>query len=227
MAHISRTIRKKKKPWRGAGNSEALLLMSDEDLIGQFQAGTVEAFNILVDRYSERLMHYLYGFLGDTGRSQDLLQETFLLVYRNRHSYQPIAKFSTWLYTIAGNLARSEYRKRQSRRRRMYSIQLVNRDNEEYELAIPDESFSPDRHTESTLQDKYIQEALDQIPPYFREVVVLRDIQQLAYDEIAEITGLPLGTVKSRINRGRTKLQVLLKDIYPFLTQPAPAQGVH
>ena len=96
----------------------------------------------------------------------------------------------------------------------MYSIQSVNRDNEEYELAIPDESFSPDRHTESTLQDKYIQEALDQIPSDFREVVVLRDIQQLAYDEIAEITGLPMGTVKSRINRGRTKLQGLLKDVY-------------
>ncbi len=227
MAPISRTIRKKKKPWQGAGNSKALLLMSDEDLMEQFQAGTVEAFNLLVDRYSERLMHYLYGFLGDTGRSQDLLQETFLLVYRNRHSYRRIAKFSTWLYTIAGNLARSEYRKRQSRRRRMYSIQLVNRDNEEYQLPIPDESFSPDRRTESTLQDKYIQKALDQIPPDFREVVVLRDIQQLSYDEIAEITGLPMGTVKSRIHRGRTKLQVLLKDIYPFLRQPAPAQGVH
>ena len=93
MAPISRTIRKKKKPWRGAGNSEALLLMSDEDLIEQFQAGTVEAFNILVDRYSERLMHYLYGFLGDTGRSQDLLQETFLRVYRNRHSYHSMIKF--------------------------------------------------------------------------------------------------------------------------------------
>jgi len=225
MAHISRTIRKKKKPWRGAGNSEALLLMSDEDLIGQFQAGTAKAFNILVDRYSERLMHYLYGFLSDRELCEDLLQETFLRVYRNRHSYRPIAKFSTWLYTIAGNLARSEYRKRKCRR--MYSIQLVNRDNEEYELAIPDESFSPDRHTESTLQDKYIQKALDQVPPAFREVVVLRDIQQLSYDEIAEITGLPMGTVKSRINRGRTKLQVLLKDIYPFSSQPAPAQGVH
>ncbi len=227
MAHISRTIRKKKKPWRGAGNSDALLLMSDEDLIGQFQAGTVEAFNILVDRYSERLMHYLYGFLSDRKLCEDLLQETFLRLYRNRHSYRRIATFSTWLYTIAGNLARSEYRKRQSKRRRMYSIQSVNLDNEEYELAIPNESLSPDRHTESTLQDKYIQKALDAIPSYFREVVVLRNIQQLSYDEIAKITGLPMGTVKSRINRGRTKLQVLLKDIYPFLTQPAPAQGVH
>ena len=223
MAHIARIIRKTEKQQRTATSRyDALQQMSDEDLMEQFQAGTVEAFNILVDRYSERLMHYLFGFLGDTKRCEDLLQETFLRVYRNRHSYQRIAKFSTWLYTIAGNLARSEYRKR--KRRRMYSIQSVNRDNEEYELAIPDESFSPDRHTESTLQDKYIQEALDQIPPDFREVVVLRDIQQLAYDEIAEITGLPMGTVKSRINRGRTKLQMLLKDIYPFLIQPTEAE---
>ena len=193
---------------------EALQEMSDEDLMSQFQAGTVEAFNILVDRYSDRLMQYLYRFLGDKKRCEDLLQETFLRVHRNRHSYRRIAKFSTWLYTIAGNLARSEYRKR--KRRRMQSIQSVNRDNEEYEMEIPDESFSPDKHAESTIQDQYIQEAMNEIPPAFREVVVLRDIQQLAYDEIAEITGLPMGTVKSRINRGRTKLQALLQDVYPF-----------
>ncbi|MEM8486244.1 MAG: sigma-70 family RNA polymerase sigma factor [Bacteroidota bacterium] len=191
---------------------ETLVQMSDEDLMEQFQQGTVEAFNILVDKYSERLTHYLYGFLGDAKRCEDLLQETFLRVYRNRHSYQRIAKFSTWLYTIAGNLARSEYRKR--KRRRMYSLQSVNRDNEEYELQLPDETFRPDNHAESTIQDKYIQDALDEIPESFREVVVLRDVQQLAYEEIAEITGLPMGTVKSRINRGRSKLQILLKDVY-------------
>ena len=195
-------------------NMAQLQEMSDEDLMELFQAGTVEAFNILVNRYSERLTHYLYGFLGDVKRCEDLLQDTFLRVYRNRHSYQRIAKFSTWLYTIAGNLARSEYRKR--KRRRMYSIQSVNRDNEEYELAVPDESFSPDRYAESQLQDGYVQKALARIPTAFREVVVLRDVQQLAYEEIAEITGLPMGTVKSRINRGRTKLQSLLKDVYPF-----------
>ncbi len=200
--------------------------MSDEDLIEQFQAGTVEAFTILVDRYSGRLMHYLYGFLSDRKLCEDLLQETFLRVYRNRHSYQRIAKFSTWLYTIAGNLARSEYRKR--KRRRTYALQRVNRDGEEYDRPLPDETFfTPDRQAERALHRRYIQEALTQIPDVFREVVVLRDIQQLAYDEIAEITGLPMGTVKSRINRGRTKLQVLLKDIYPFLSQPPPAQGVH
>lgn len=203
----------------GAARQDALHAMTDEDLMSNFQAGSIEAFNILVDRYSERLTHYLYGFLGDMKRCEDLLQETFLRVYRNRHSYRRIAKFSTWLYTIAGNLARSEYRKR--KRRRLYSIQSVNRENEEYEMQIPDESFSPDRHAESMIQDEYIQQALKEIPQSFREVVVLRDIQQLAYEEIADITGLPMGTVKSRINRGRSKLQTLLKDIYPFENQTA------
>ncbi len=191
---------------------DTLLQMSDEDLMAQFQAGTVEAFDILVSRYKDPLTNYIYRFLGDMKECEDLLQETFLRVYRNRHSYRRIAKYSTWLYTIAGNLARSEYRKR--KRRRLYSLQSVNRDDEEYEVEIPDEQFSPDKHTESTIQDHHIQEALKQIPEEFREVVVLRDVQNLAYEEIAEITGLPMGTVKSRINRGRTKLQSLLKDVY-------------
>jgi RNA polymerase sigma-70 factor (ECF subfamily) len=193
-------------------NHGVLVLMNDEDLMSQFQMGTVEAFDILVGRYHDPLTNYIYRFLGDMKECEDLLQETFLRVYRNRHSYRRIAKFSTWLYTIAGNLARSEYRKR--KRRRLYSLQSVNRDDEEYEVEIPDETFSPDKHAESTIQDRHIQEALGQIPEEFREVVVLRDVQQLAYEEIADITGLPMGTVKSRINRGRTKLQGLLRDVY-------------
>lgn len=191
---------------------DALSPMSDEDLMSQFQAGTVEAFDILVGRYKDPLTNYIYRFLGDMKECEDLLQETFLRVYRNRHSYRRIARFSTWLYTIAGNLARSEYRKR--KRRRISSLQSVNKNDEEYEMEVPDETFSPDKHTESSIQDFYIQDALTKIPEEFREVVVLRDVQQLSYEEIAEITGLPMGTVKSRINRGRTKLQILLKDIY-------------
>ncbi len=189
-----------------------LIQMGDEDLMEQFQQGTIEAFDLLVSRYRDPLGHYLYRFVSDTRECEDLLQETFLRVYRNRHSYRRIARFSTWLYTIAGNLARSEYRKR--KRRRMYSLQSVNRDDEEYEVEIPDEQFSPDVHAEGTMQVRHVQEALKQIPEEFREVVVLRDVQQLAYEEIAEITGLPMGTVKSRINRGRTKLQSLLHSVY-------------
>lgn len=215
MTKTSRIIRSgSEKRVSALSRYDALYKMLDEDLMELFQAGTVEAYNILVDRYSERLMHYLFGFLADKKRCEDLLQETFLRVHRNRHSYQRIAKFSTWLYTIAGNLARSEYRKQ--KRRYMYSIQSTSRDNEEYEMPLPDESFAPDKHTESILQENSIFKALDVLPDSFREVIILRDVQELAYDEIAEITGLPMGTVKSRINRGRRKMKHLLKDVYPF-----------
>jgi len=231
----------------------SLAQMDDEDLMQAFQNGSVEAFDLLVARYKDPLAAYLYRFLGDARESEDLLQETFLRVFRNRHSYRRIARFSTWLYTIAGNLARSEYRKRRRRRvtslqginrhsyrriarfstwlytiagnlarseyrkrrrRRVTSLQGINRDSEEYEVEIPDETFRPDTSANGALQEDAIQKAFAQIPDEFREVVVLRDIQQLAYEEIAEITGLPMGTVKSRINRGRTKLQQLLRDVY-------------
>lgn len=195
-----------------------LAKMSDEDLMEQFQAGTLQAFDLLVERYSDRLMRYLYSFIKDSRRCEDLLQDTFLRLYRNRHAYSRIAKLSTWLYTIAGNLARSEYRRR--RRKPEHSIYATNSDRQDYEIEIPDEQFSPERHTEATLQQQYVQEALNKIPMSFRELIVLRDIQQLSYEEIAEISGLPMGTVKSRINRGRIKLRRMLEDVYPF---PLPA----
>jgi RNA polymerase sigma-70 factor (ECF subfamily) len=199
---------------RRARTRDVLNEMNDEDLMVQFQSGTVEAFDLLVERYSERLSHYLYRFTHDMRRVEDLLQETFLRVYRNRHSYKPVAKFSTWLYTIAGNLARSEYRK--LKRRQTYSIYSNDGDGEEYERPLPDETFAADIEVERTIQDEHIQSALRQIPDEFREVVVLRDVQHLTYEDIAAITGLPMGTVKSRINRGRAKLQGLLTDVYPF-----------
>ncbi len=191
---------------------EVLAQMSDEDLMVQFQAGTLDAFEILVNRHKGPLSSFIYRFVGDMGACEDLLQETFLRVYRNRHSYQRIAKYTTWVYTIARNLALSEYRKRKSRQ--VYSFYAVNRDEEEYEAEFPDQEHTPDAHADGTLQGRYIHDALKQLPEGFREVVVLRDIQQLSYGEIAEITGLPIGTVKSRINRGRERLQQLLKHVY-------------
>ncbi len=187
--------------------------MSDETLMNEFQAGTVEAFDIIVQRFSGRLLNFLNGFVQDRQMSEDLLQETFMRVYRNRYSYQPVAKLSTWIFTIAGNLARSEYRR--NKRWNMVSITPKSRDDEsEYDRPLESGLSSPDDHVNSLFLDAYIQEALNSIPINFRELIVLRDVQQLSYDEIAEITGLPMGTVKSRINRGRSKLQKLLKDVY-------------
>lgn len=185
--------------------------LSDEELIAEFQQNnTLKAFEILVHRYKNPLTNFVYRFLGDYEACSDVVQETMIKFYRNKDSYKSIAKFSTWIYTIAGNLARTEYKRR--RRRQIFSINSYGEENENFE--IPDESYRPDLMTDSGIKDKLIQNALLKVSTSYREAVILRDIQDLSYEEIAEIMGITVGTVKSRINRGRSQLQKLLKDIY-------------
>ncbi len=131
-------------------------------------------------------------------------------VFRYKDTYSSVAKFSTWIYTIAGNLARTEYRRQ--RRRSFFSISDYGDESKQYD--IPDESYRPDKVTDSGIKEELIQKALLKVKPVYREAVVLRDIQGLTYEEIAEILGVNEGTVKSRINRGRAVLQELLKDFY-------------
>ena len=186
--------------------------LTDEELILEFQRnGTISAYEILVQRYKNPLINYVFRFIGDYETCVDIVQETMIKVYRYKDSYSSIAKFSTWIYTIAGNLARTEYQRR--KRRKIFSINSYGDEKDEtYE--IPDESFNPERITDSGIKEKIIQDALGKVSKAYREVVILRDIQDLSYEEISEITNLPVGTVKSRINRGRAQLQKLLKDIY-------------
>ncbi len=140
----------------------------------------------------------------------DVVQETMIKVYRYKDSYSSVAKFSTWVYTIAGNLARTEYRRQ--RRRNIFSINDYGEEHKTYDL--PDESYRPDVITDSGIKDEIIQKALLKVKETYREAVILRDIQGMSYEEISEILGVNEGTVKSRINRGRAQLQELLKGIY-------------
>ncbi len=185
--------------------------LSDEELIAELQqTGNERAFEILVQRYKNPLTNYVFRFLGDYDVCTDVVQETMIKFYRYKDNYSSVAKFSTWIYTIAGNLARTEYRRR--KRRSFLSINDYGEDHKIFD--IPDESYRPDVMTDSGIKDELIQKALLKVKEDFREVVILRDIEGMSYEEIAEITGLNEGTVKSRINRGRAKLQELLKDIY-------------
>jgi RNA polymerase sigma-70 factor, ECF subfamily len=184
---------------------------TDEELILEFQQNnTLRAYELLVERFKNPLINYVFRFLGDYETSADVVQETMIKVYRNKDSYRSIAKFSTWIYTIAGNLARTEYQRR--RRRTIFSIHNYGEDDETFD--IPDNSYRPDVITDSGIKDKIIQNALTKVSDAYRDVVILRDIQNLSYEEIAEITGVNVGTVKSRINRGRAQLQKMLKHIY-------------
>ena len=183
--------------------------LTDEELIADLQQTNNErAFEILVQRYKNPLTNYVFRFLGDFDACSDVVQETMIKFYRYKDNYSSVAKFSTWIYTIAGNLARTEYRRR--KRRSFLSINDYGEDHKVFD--IPDESYSPDVMTDSGIKDEIIQKALLKVKEDFREVVILRDIEGMSYEEIAEITGLNEGTVKSRIFRGRKILQKLLWD---------------
>lgn len=184
---------------------------TDEQLISDFQNGNEDAYVELVGRYKDKLTNYLYRYTGSFDESQDIAQDTFIKVYVSKHLYKEIAKFSTWLYTIAINLAKTKIIKRQ--KYKVFSINSSSSDDER-EFDVPDEAFTPDVNANAKIQSSYIQKALESIPESYRELVILRDIEDFSYEEISEMTSLPMGTVKSRINRGREKLQKLLKDIY-------------
>ena len=181
--------------------------ISDEVLIKQFQDGDVRSFNQIVLRYKDRLIYFVHGFVHDIDKAEDLVQDTFMKLYTHKDSYREIAKFSTWLYTIAGNLARTELRK--LKRRKTYSVSSLSRDDREFIIQGTDDGPS-EIHSADNIQKK-IKKALADLSADFRTMIILRDIQELSYDEISKIMDVPLGTVKSRINRGRLKLQELLR----------------
>jgi len=192
--------------------AKALANQTDEELIAEFQGDNEAAFTLLVGRYKDQLTNFVFRFIGDWDECNDVVQETFVRVYRRRHAYKPVAKFSTWIYTIATNLAKTSLRRRKLRG--LFSFNPVNREEQERETEIPDESARTDLRVESAMKQERIQKALDALKGKYKEVIVLREIQELSYEEIAAVTGLNIGTVKSRINRARTQLQEMLRDIW-------------
>lgn len=180
---------------------------TDEVLIARFQAEDFSAFDEIVCRYQGQLINFVGRLLNDRITAEDIVQETFLRVYRNKHRYKEIARFSTWIYTIAGNLARTELRRRKIRN--FFSISQRGESEKDYE--IPDTDINVEKQVEGRMRQEVIMKEIAKLPVYFREVIILRDLQDLSYEEISRILKVPLGTVKSRVNRGRNQIQKRLK----------------
>lgn len=187
------------------------LTTSDEMLFYRVQQDDVRAFEVIVGRYRTRLYNCVYRMVHNTECAEDLVQETFLRVYRNRHNYKAISNLSTWIYTIALNLARSELRKR--KRRHFFSLNASPHENSSREgIDLPDMNAGPGDHLEQNELGRAIQRAIDQLPEKYKSVIVLRDIEEMSYEQIGEILRCPTGTVKSRVNRGRLRLQEMLRQ---------------
>jgi RNA polymerase sigma-70 factor (ECF subfamily) len=193
--------------------------LSDEDLMARVAEDDDRAFTDLVRRYQGRVTNLISRVLNDREASDDLAQEVFVRVFVHRRNYRRGSKFSTWLFTIAANLAKNEIRRR-VRRRNWFSLDALQEmlSDSAPQLADPTEG------QETALQREQLQtavaRAIASVPEKYRLALVLRDIEGLAYEEIGQVLGIPGGTVRSRINRARgmlkRRLQPLLrKDLAP------------
>ena len=191
------------------GNSISPYVYTDEQLIALFQKGDEKAYVELVNRYRDRLMNFVFQYLGDMELAEDIVQDTMLKLYQKKHYYKQIAKFSTWIYTIAKNLAFTELRRKKIRKTTVLS--QMTSDEKDYELPSGQPETGQEIQSEFAL--KLIRAAIQGLPNRFKTIIILRDIEELSYEEISSILDVPLGTVKSRINRARLQLQVELQDL--------------
>jgi RNA polymerase sigma-70 factor, ECF subfamily len=183
--------------------------------IRAFAEGSVEAFDKLVLRYKDRVFNLCYRMLGDYDEAHDCAQETFVKVYRSLKNFRFEANFSTWLYTIAANTCRNRVKSSEYRyRKRMVRIDPpVAWDGEETSMDLVDPAPSALAQLTRQEQEAALQKAIDTLTPDHKTVVVLRDIEGLSYEEIANITGYSSGTVKSKLARARHRLCEQLKGV--------------
>ena len=144
-------------------SSQNRFIYSDEQLMSLFQDGDENAYIELVNRYKDKLINFIFNYLGDFESSEDVVQETMIKLYQKKHYYIEIAKFSTWLYTIAKNLANTELRKRKQRRTTLLSH--FNKDGKAYEL--PSNDPEPGREIQTDIVNKIIRDAVDQLSEKF------------------------------------------------------------
>jgi RNA polymerase sigma-70 factor (ECF subfamily) len=184
------------------------LEITDAELVKRCLAGDHVAWETIVGRYHQRLYNLAYRFTGRFEESEDLAQEIFLKVFRNLNTYKPESGLLiTWMVRVGRNHLIDQYRKFKTERTLTDSLEA------EYEKAAenPTRYPSPAENLEQQELSERIHRALLRIPEDLREAVILRDLEEFTYEEIADILKVPLGTVKSRINRGRVELARLLK----------------
>ncbi len=181
----------------------------DEELLLEIADGEPAPLRVLYDRYKSRLMTYASYVLGDRAAAEDVLQETFLRVFRHACRFDPSKRCSAWIYSIAANLCRDELRKRA--RRRDLTLPLFRETPAGHAAG---RMASPLRAAAGREFAMRLREELGALSAEQREVVVLRFIDSMAYAEIAEVAGCPLGTVQSRLHAALKILRERLKEFW-------------
>lgn len=178
------------------------------------QKGDMDAFRTLLDMFTDRVMRVMTSVLHcDRSMAEDLCQEVFLRVHKGLPGFDGQVRFVAWLHTIAMNVAITEYRRRraQKRNRRTLSIDAPIAGTDDLYVTPSGREIDPGEKAHQHEFLAHVRACVHKLPDEFREAVVLRDMESLSYEEIASVLGLPIGTVRSRIHRGRVQLQGMLK----------------
>jgi RNA polymerase sigma-70 factor (ECF subfamily) len=191
----------------GAKTEESLVTYDDQQLIAGLREGVESCYERLISRFQQPVYSLAYRLLGDPGDACDVTQEVFLKVFRNISQFRGQSSLRTWVYRIAVNESHNRRRWLFRHRHNEVGLQENFEDSESRERAIPDGSRSPFDRAFDSEKHILLEEALTRINPSFREAVVLRDVEDFSYEEIADILQISIGTVKSRIMRGREALR--------------------
>jgi RNA polymerase sigma-70 factor, ECF subfamily len=184
---------------------------ADQQLVQRVQAGDKSAFNLLVLKYQHRVLKLVGRFVSDAAEAEDVAQEAFIKAYRALASFRGDSAFYTWLYRIAINTAKNAL---VSNRRRPVDFDLDLQDPEQYDRhARLKESDTPEGVLLTEEIRKVVEHAMEQLPEDLRTAIVLRELEGLSYEEIAEAMDCPVGTVRSRIFRAREAIDKKLKPL--------------
>ncbi len=193
--------------------SPSILSLSDEDLMARVAEDDERAFPELVRRFQGRVTNLVSRVLNDRECADDLAQEVFVRVFVHRRNYRRGSKFSTWLFTIAANLAKNEIRRR-VRRRNWFSLDALQEMLQDSAIQLADPTEGRESRLEREQLRDVVGRAIATVPEKYRLSLVLRDIEGLSYEEIAQVLGIPGGTVRSRINRARAMLKRKLQPLF-------------
>jgi len=188
--------------------------LTDQEIIRSFKAGNLDIYEQLIERHFNKAYQIAYGILRQHQDAEEVVQDSFVKMYKVLNDFRGDSEFTTWMFRIVTNYAKNRYRwnkRRGSKQNVSIHAPISGNDSTDIVRDLPGKSMSPEKFSKFSELEQGISNNLEKISPLYREVLILRNIEGLSYERISEILDCKIGTVKSRIARGREELREKLK----------------